>query len=55
VEAASAKSFAAILYVFMTLPALVAGAISVAFTGVSIREIHHHARKAHSRPRPAQS
>ncbi len=51
VEAPSAKSFAAILYVFLTLPSMLAGAIAVAFTGVGIREIHQHAKTAHSKRR----
>jgi uncharacterized protein (TIRG00374 family) len=51
VEPSSGKSFAAILYVFMTLPAMLAGAIAVAFTGIGIREIHAHAKTAHIKRR----
>jgi uncharacterized protein (TIRG00374 family) len=46
-EASSAVSFSTIMFVFLTLPQLVGGAIAVALTGFNIQQLHQHAREAH--------
>ncbi len=47
-ERPDAKSFSLIVYVVLTLPPLIGGAIAVALTGLNIGDIHTHAHKAHT-------
>lgn len=47
-ERPDAKSFSLIVYVVLTVPPLIGGAIAVALTGLNIGDIHHHAHKAHT-------
>ena len=48
-EANSAACVSTIMFVFLTLPQLVGGAIAVALTGINIQQLHQHARQAHAR------
>jgi len=47
VESANAKTFAEIMFWFLTLPVAIGGAIAVAFTGVDITDLHKRAHQAH--------
>ena len=52
VERNDATTFSFVLFLALTLPLLVGGAIATALTGLNIGEIHHHARQ---RMRAAQT
>jgi uncharacterized membrane protein YbhN (UPF0104 family) len=45
VERNDATTFSFVLFLALTLPLLVGGAIATALTGLNIGEIHHHARQ----------
>jgi glycosyltransferase 2 family protein len=45
VERNDAKDFSIVLFLALTLPLLVGGAIATALTGLNLGEIHHHARQ----------
>ena len=45
VERNDARDFSTVLFLAVTIPLLVGGAIATALTGLNIGEIHHHARQ----------
>jgi len=45
VERNDAGDFSIVLFLALTLPLLVTGAIATALTGLNLGEIHHHARQ----------
>ena len=45
VERADATTFSFVLFLALTVPLLVGGAIATALTGLNLGEIHHHARR----------
>jgi len=45
VERNDATTFSFVLFLALTLPLLISGAIATALTGLSLGEIHHHARQ----------
>lgn len=46
VERANAEAFAEIMFVFLTLPTAVGGAIAVLFTDIDLFTLHRHARRS---------
>lgn len=50
VERGNAQAFAQIMFVFLTIPVAVGGALAIISADVDIFALHRHARRAHSRP-----
>jgi uncharacterized protein (TIRG00374 family) len=46
-EPSEAKILAQIMFVFLTLPLVVGGAIAIAFAGFNLNDLHRHAHEAH--------
>ena len=46
VEPGDATTFSFIMFVALTLPLLMGGAVAVALTGLNLKEIRHRARQA---------
>jgi uncharacterized membrane protein YbhN (UPF0104 family) len=49
VEASTAVELSLVMWAALTLPLLIGGFVAVFLTGVSLGEIHHHARTHHAR------
>jgi hypothetical protein len=51
VEHPNAQIFAEIMFVVLTLPGVVGGAVAAAFAGIDITDLHRHAKEASQRRR----